>query len=94
MKNLPLEFFNEQKKYYPKAMEHFCNWIDEYKKSVDWISIFGPDVKFHHLPIDMQNGILNRYRILFTNPDFLNKYIDKIDIQCIKILNHMEKKLS
>jgi hypothetical protein len=54
-------FWNPLKEKYPEAVEHFCNWIDEYKKEVGWEKIFGAHVKFHDLPYDMQNGILARF---------------------------------
>lgn len=33
-------FFNEMLEKYPKAMKHFCEWIDEYKKAVGWDKLF------------------------------------------------------
>jgi len=33
-------FFNEMMEKYPKATKHFCDWIDEYKKAVDWGKLF------------------------------------------------------
>jgi len=69
MKNLNKEnFFNELTEKYPIAMKKFCDWIDEYKKSVNWNHLFGNDVrhislhvKFHDLPYDMQSGIIIRF---------------------------------
>lgn len=62
MKGMTKEnFWNQLKKDYPEAVEHFCKWIDEYKREVGWIKLFGPRVKFHDLPIDMQNGIIARF---------------------------------
>jgi hypothetical protein len=41
MENLTKEnFFNEMKEKYPKAMEHFCAWIDQYKIQVKWDELF------------------------------------------------------
>jgi hypothetical protein len=54
-------FWNPLKEKYPEAIEHFCNWIDEYKKEVGWNQLFGEHIKFHDLPYDMQNGILARF---------------------------------
>jgi hypothetical protein len=62
-------FFNEMSTKYPLAMRKFCQWIDDYKKAVNWDSLFAnhmqgyhngrpsPNIKFHHLPYAMQNGI-------------------------------------
>jgi hypothetical protein len=45
----------------PDALAHFCKWIDEYKKEIGWNELFGPKIKFHHLPFEMQKGIIARY---------------------------------
>jgi hypothetical protein len=70
-------FWNELTTKCPRAMEHFCAWIDEYKASHNWKKLFNEKVieapvngfdpiylkapKFHDLPIEMQLGILMRY---------------------------------
>lgn len=62
MMNLNKEkFWTPLMEKYPEAVEHFCKWIDEYKKEIGWDSIFKEGVKFHDLPYDMQNGILARF---------------------------------
>lgn len=62
MENLTKEnFFNEMYIKYPISMQRFCNWIDKYKKEVNWNELFGEKVKFHHLPISMQRGIWDEY---------------------------------
>lgn len=33
-------FFNEMMELYPLAMKLFCNWVDEYKKAVNWNVLF------------------------------------------------------
>lgn len=75
MENLSKEnFWDELMKEYPEAVDHFCKWIDEYKKEVNWDVLFSVhcsaayQVKFHDLPFDMQNGIIARYELeLFNN---------------------------
>ncbi len=68
MENLNKEnFWNALMAKYPKAVEHFCNWIDEYKNEVKWNDIFGKNVKFHDLPFEMQNGIIARYELELYN---------------------------
>lgn len=62
MKSLTKEnFFNELNEKFPKAMSHFCQWIDQYKISIEWHKLFPPGIKFHDLPYDMQIGIIIRY---------------------------------
>lgn len=56
-------FWNDLMRNYPEAVEHFCNWIDEYKKEVGWGKLFAPGIKFHDLPFEMQNGIIARFDI-------------------------------
>jgi hypothetical protein len=61
-------FWNEMKEKYPDAMAIFCDWIDRYKRAVDWDNLFNaglPDTtgkmseapKYHQLPIHLQFGI-------------------------------------
>jgi hypothetical protein len=69
----------------PDAVAYFCKWIDEYKKEVDWDDLFGnaparqrvsycSNIKFHHLPFEMQNGIIARFELeLFNNKRGLGK---------------------
>lgn len=70
-------FFNEMMEKYPKATGHFCEWIDEYKKAVNWNALFGGNTsglkpknnirvgktppKFHEIPYAMQYGIWIEY---------------------------------
>lgn len=60
-------FFNALERQYPDAVEHFLNWIDEYKREVDWNLLFGEAVKFHDIPFEMQNGIIARYELELHN---------------------------
>lgn len=67
-------FWNDLADKYPEEMKHFCAWIDEYKKRVDWDELFNsnstfidgagegaPAPKYHDLPIAMQIGIFIQY---------------------------------
>jgi hypothetical protein len=76
MDNLNKEnFWDALHDQYPEAVEHFCKWIDDYKREVGWDILFGGEnvapkniPKFHDIPFDMQNGILARYELeLFNN---------------------------
>ena len=54
------------KEFYPNAFSAFSLWIDDYKKSVNWQSLFNdttskPSPKFHDLPNAMQIGIFLEY---------------------------------
>lgn len=63
-------FWNRMYELYPDATQIFCDWIDQYKLSVEWKSLFNSDSnwqdrhgknapapKFHDLPYAMQFGI-------------------------------------
>jgi hypothetical protein len=63
-------FWNEMHGKYPAAVELFKEWIDGYKKEVEWRSLFRPEVKFHDIPYEMQMGIMNRFFIeAFAGPE-------------------------
>lgn len=85
-------FWNDMHSECPEAVEHFRNWIDNYKKEVNWETLFGGEIvraaKFHDLPFEMQNGIIARYELeLFNNKngEGVSKYID--------IANHYKEQL-
>lgn len=61
-------FWNEMKQKYPDTMAHFCRWIDEYKKEIQFNELFLNGIrveqcriKFHDLPYAMQLGIWLEY---------------------------------
>lgn len=67
-------FWNELHQKYTGEMEQFCEWIDEYKKQVDWNILFNSQSdyqnadgknakapKYHELPVAMQIGIFLQY---------------------------------
>ncbi len=53
----------------PDSVKAFCDWVDEYKKRVNWDSLFdggrtdGKDIKFHDLPISLQIGVIVQFSI-------------------------------
>lgn len=53
-------FWDDLMLKYPQAVKEFCNWIDDYKRSVNWTS-FIPEAKYHDLPFEFQLGIWFRY---------------------------------
>jgi hypothetical protein len=56
-------FWNIIEKQYPKAFDLFSKWVDAYKAEVKWSTLFQDGIKFHDLPFEMQDGILNRFNI-------------------------------
>jgi hypothetical protein len=56
-------FWNEVMATYPNATKLFCDWIDEYKKEIEWDYLFAngiinrKPIKFHDIPHAMQQGI-------------------------------------
>ncbi len=51
-------FWDPFMKKCPDAVGKFCKWIDQYKESVSWKTLFQEHVKFHDVPFEMQYGIL------------------------------------
>lgn len=83
------KFWNGLEEKYPKGMEVFKNWIDEYKKKVNWEHLFNygfpcyakqgwHNPKYHDLPIAMQIGIWIEFS--FYIHDFMNWDNCQIDI--------------
>jgi hypothetical protein len=76
-------FWNEMMEKYPKSTKVFCEWIDEYKKEVDWVNLFNEhlNIKFHDIPYAMQYGIwmefcrqeMSKY---FEQPEHESQFID------------------
>lgn len=59
-------FWNPLKEKYPFAVFEFCSWIDQYKRRVDWGTLFNGTFglttpKFHDIPLEMQIGILLKF---------------------------------
>lgn len=70
-------FWNAIFSDYPKACQIFCDWIDEYKKSVEWDAVFRANEiciapKFHEIPYEMQQGIWITF-VVQTLPDFFEQ---------------------
>lgn len=64
MENLSKEnFWDQLQEKNPRAMDLFNKWIDKYKEEVGWVSLFGPDLKFHDMPFEFQNGVIARFDI-------------------------------
>lgn len=91
MNNLSKEnFFNEMSTKYPSAMERFCNWVDDYKKSVNWSLLFNSDSnwqdaagknapapRLHDIPYEMQFGILIKFAsevLMFSEKDMITMF--------------------
>jgi hypothetical protein len=63
MENLDKCFFEEMEKCHPFAIDVFKRWVSEYIQKREWKNIIEEDVEFEHLPIEMQQGIMNRFFI-------------------------------
>lgn len=62
LKSLTKEgFWNPLFAKHPVLMKEFCEFIDEYKASIDWIKLLGANTKYHDLPIEMQVGIFIQF---------------------------------
>jgi hypothetical protein len=62
MENLGKEnFWDAIRDRYPEGFIHFTEWVDRYKEEIGWDKIFAPGVKFHDVPLDIQNGIIARF---------------------------------
>lgn len=72
MENLNKDnFWNEIEQKYPVQFKYFSEWIDNYKESVGWDSLFGNNIdavhykqhqiKFHDIPLEMQLGVILRF---------------------------------
>jgi hypothetical protein len=96
MENLNKQnFFDAITKKYPGAMIKFHQWIDAYKKSVDWEKIFitpatysynkrfnlkmPETIKFHDLTYEMQLGILIRFVAEVIDDDQVTEQVIKVD---------------
>jgi hypothetical protein len=73
-------FFDRMYKQYPISYKKFCDWIDEYKKAVDWKELFNntPDAlapKFHEIPHAFQFGIWHTYALQSENNEWYNEQL-------------------
>ena len=93
MNNLSKEnYFDAVKEKYPDAFADFSKWIDEYKKLVDWERLFNygsphyakmgwHNPKFHELPMEMQFGILARYKMERSTSTDMSAYLNQYAAQ-------------
>ncbi len=75
-------FWDDIIEQYPVPTKMFCEWVDEYKKAVNWNAMFAANettmqlhsskYKFHDLPYDMQVGIWIRFA-----DDTLNQFFEQ-----------------
>lgn len=62
LENLNLDnFWNRLMSEFPESTKDFCKWIDKYKEDNHWTLLFNSRIKFHHLPLEMQTGIIFKY---------------------------------
>jgi len=66
-------FWDEMTAKYPKAMNHFCAWVDEYKKENDWDDLFNGNInehKGHNGGWETELTVAPKYYELPTNIQF------------------------
>jgi len=85
--------WNELHDKFPDAVDHFCKWIDKYKKEVNWNVLFNesdngaPAPKFHDLPFEMQTGILARYELECFYAGEKSQYKDYVETYKKALIN-------
>jgi len=75
MENMNKEnFWDYLYETFPKAVQEFCNFIDEYKNEVNWENLFNArqsqfpaletkSPKYHDLPIELQFGLWVKFLV-------------------------------
>jgi len=92
-------FWNELTKSYPLGTKVFYDWIDEYKKAVNWQDLFRDHLnadakfsspKFHNLPHAMQLGIwiffLDEIGIIYYYDDLADSGLKEHITQTMKLI--------
>lgn len=78
-------FWNEIQVEYPNAFKVFSDWIDEYKKEINWSGLFRDHLngdakfsspKFHDLPHAMQLGIWIVFQISLYDTSWEIRFLD------------------
>lgn len=56
-------FWDNIQEKYPKSFKIFSDWIDRYKKDVNWDAMFNAvlNIKFHELPYRFQYGVIRDF---------------------------------
>jgi hypothetical protein len=62
MERLEKKFWDDLRANHPQALNHFCDWLTEYKEKHSWNDIIRDRVGFDDLPFEMQAGIIERYK--------------------------------
>lgn len=57
-------FWNNIAEKYPDAMENFSEFLQVYKLSINWDSLFGDGLDFYQLPYEMQTGIIDKFIVM------------------------------
>lgn len=103
-------FFNEMQQKFPKAMESFCRWIDNYKFATNWTKLFNAGYsdrksgstqapKYHDLPIAMQLGIFSQWVHYYgicesPKPDEQSVFSDHVMLIITNTLEQTEEELN
>lgn len=73
-------FWKKMNEENPHIIKLFLEWIDGYKERIGWRKII-PKAKFHELPIEMQLGILDRFKQEISNGKELAESQCKITVR-------------
>jgi hypothetical protein len=63
MERLDKAFFEDMEDKCPFAIDVFKKWIIGYRKKECWRNLFRDGVQFEDIPIEMQQGVMNRFFI-------------------------------
>lgn len=55
-------FFTDAKIQFPEAFEIFAKFIDSYKVAVNWNKFLKEETKFHDIPRELQNGVIELFK--------------------------------
>lgn len=90
-------FFNGMMEKYPDATQRFCDWVDNYKKEVKmnrWRFNNAEDelqgLKFHHLPYEMQKGVIHRFVKETADQDMINFTKEGLLKDFERVLEHLQ----
>lgn len=85
-------FWNQLNTDCPIIMKRFCKFIDEWKEQNEWKKMFNKKIKFHHIPVEMQTGIVIAFIMKITNQPADQLMNSKTFIT--KEFEHIEKKIT
>jgi hypothetical protein len=94
----PSNLFNKLSRQYPKAVNCFFNWLDEYKAKTNWNKQSGflkdsqqltPFPNFYDIPFEMQMGIIVHFFRDITEEDIYPNLLNYLPIN--ELIDYFEK---